>query len=167
MHFCLLNMFERIVRSRRLRCRLRTLLILFLPSLAALSALLNSERKVIGAMDELGKKGVVVLEPSGPEWVQSLAHKRYPMWVRRIGWRYGYAVKDISVHNADDHDIRHISWLSGVETVSLWGPKYGLDGLQELRRLPHLRQLSLGGRSFSGEEIERLRRSLPNCTIDR
>jgi hypothetical protein len=154
------------LRSHRVRCRLRTFLILLLPGLAALFALLNSELKVIGAMEELGKKGVIILEPSGPTWVQRLAYDRYPMWVRRIGWRYGYDVKDVSVHDPDDRDIRHISWLDGVESVSLWGRSYTIGGLQELRRLPRLRRLALGGRTLGGEEVERLRRSLPECTLD-
>src|SRR5690349_11910720 len=123
--FCKFRAGMSIPWSRRLRCRLWKVMLLFLPAIAFGFALVNSELKVIDAMEELGKKGVVVLEPNGPTWMQLLAHNRYPMWVRRIGWRYGYKVTNVSLRNADNQDVRCISWLDGVESVSLFGTSYG------------------------------------------
>jgi hypothetical protein len=149
-------------KPRRFRMRLRTFLMLVIPMLAVGLALLKRELDVIAVMDRLAKSGAVTLEPSGPAWLQHLAHKRFPVWVRKVGWRYGYKVASVDLYGTTDADIANLHYFKGVRFLELRGRDFSIDGLRELRRLPELEELLLPDKDLSREESDRIGRLLPN-----
>jgi hypothetical protein len=151
-------------RLRR-RMRLRTFLILVIPMLAVGLALLKRELDVIAVMDRLAQRGVVTLEPNGLAWVQELAHKRFPMWVRKVGWRYGCKVVSVDLYGTTDADIADLHYFKGVRSLQLHGRDFSIDGLRELRRLPELEELLLRDKGLSREEWDWVGRLLPNCRV--
>jgi len=152
-------------KSRRFRMRLRTFLILLIPMLAVGLALLKRELDIIAVMDRFAKRGATTLEPSGPAWVQHLAHKQFSMWVRKVGWRYGYKVASVDLYGTTDADIADLHYFKGVRFLILHGRDFSIDGLRELRRLPELEELLLPDKDLSREESDWLGRLLPNCRL--
>jgi hypothetical protein len=152
-------------KPRRFRMRLRTFLILVIPMLAVGLVLLKRELDIIAVMDRFAKRGTTILEPSGPAWVRHLADKRFPMWVRKVGWRYGCKVASVDLYGTTDADVAELHYFKGVRWLILHGRDFSIDGLRELRRLPELKELSLPDKDLSCEESDRLGRLLPNCRL--
>ena len=145
--------------------RLRTVLILVIPMLAVGFALLKRELDVIAVMDQFAKRGAVTLEPSGPAWVQHLAHRAIP----DVGTQGRMALRLQGrppwISMARPMPTSPTSTTSKEYDFSTAGRDFSIDGLRELRRLPELEELLLPDKGLSREESDRLGRLLPNCRL--
>ncbi len=66
-----------------------------------------------------------------------------------------------------DEELKHISELQQIQSMSLYAASITDDGLRHLERMPALKKLLLVGASqISDDGLERLKRVKPNLEID-
>jgi hypothetical protein len=64
-----------------------------------------------------------------------------------------------------DAGLAHLNGFKKLEILDLQNSKVTTWGLQQLRWLPNLKTLWLGGTSTSAMEVQRLREAIPNLKI--
>src|SRR5262249_3177093 len=65
-----------------------------------------------------------------------------------------------------DETVGILAEMKSLESLQLDEARFTLAALQQLRRLPALKKLNLGGIDIPGEEVERLRRELPHVKVE-
>ena len=76
-------------------------------------------------------------------------------------WTSGIKELDLACNNISDATA--IAYMSNLETLDLSGNK--ISSVSPFMTLTGLKELNLSGNNIEPEQIERLRASLPNCTI--
>ena len=77
-------------------------------------------------------------------------------------------IKEANLSTADefkDEDLKQMSLLSEIESLSLAGTKVGKEGLLSLQSMGKLRKLDLGTLNLDPDAVRQLQQVLPNCNI--